>query len=133
TSPLRAVSLGPQLPRTLRGERAAISVSGSQSFQIGGDDTASVLEAMYAASLDKRQAATARDAFAARRMIESVNQQPYDFASNNLYYQGGELGRNLQQLARMIKANVGVEAGFAEVGGWDHHGNEAPLLDNLLR
>src|SRR5260370_16574859 len=66
-------------------------------------------------------------------MIDSVNQQPYDFAGNNLYFQGGELGRNLQQLARLIKANIGVEAAFAEVGGWDHHGNEAPQLASLLR
>jgi uncharacterized protein (DUF1501 family) len=43
------------------------------------------------------------------------------------------LGRNLQQLARLIKADVGVEAAFAEVGGWDHHGNEPGLLSNMLR
>src|SRR5260370_11511936 len=88
TSPLRAVSLGPPLPRTLRGERAAISVNGSQSFQIGGDDTASVLESMYGASSDKRLVSTAKDAFAATRMIGSVNQQPYDVAGNNMDFQG---------------------------------------------
>ena len=30
--------------------------------------------------------------------------------------QGGDLGRNLQQLARLIKADAGVEAAFAEIG-----------------
>jgi len=46
---------------------------------------------------------------------------------------GGELGRSLQQIARLIKADVGVEAAFAEIGGWDHHGTENPQLSNLLR
>jgi uncharacterized protein (DUF1501 family) len=49
------------------------------------------------------------------------------------YGQGGDLGRSLQQLARLIKADAGVEAAFAEIGGWDHHGNENPLLSNVLR
>jgi uncharacterized protein (DUF1501 family) len=49
------------------------------------------------------------------------------------YGQGGELGRSLQQLARLIKAEAGVEAAFAEMGGWDHHSNETQQLSNLLR
>ncbi len=133
TSPLRAIALGAQMPRTLRGDRPAISITGAQTFQIGGDDTATVLESMYAASLDKRLASTGKDAFAAKRTIESVNHLPYDQSTNQQYFQGGELGRNLQQLARLIKANIGIEAAFAEVGGWDHHGNEVPQLSNLLR
>jgi uncharacterized protein (DUF1501 family) len=39
----------------------------------------------------------------------------------------------LQQVARLIKADVGVEAAFADIGGWDHHSNEAPQLANLLQ
>src|SRR5207249_10881786 len=44
-----------------------------------------------------------------------------------------EFGRNLQQLARLIKADAGVEAAFADIGGWDHHGNETMQLSTLLR
>jgi uncharacterized protein (DUF1501 family) len=43
------------------------------------------------------------------------------------------LGRSLQQIARLIKSDAGVEAAFAEVGGWDHHQNEPNQLNNLLR
>ena len=42
------------------------------------------------------------------------------------------MGRNLQQLARLIKSDAGVEAAFAEVDGWDHHQNENQQLPNLL-
>ena len=76
---------------------------------------------------------TGKDAFAAMKMIQTITQGPYNPAGGVQYFQYGELGRNLQQVARMIKADVGVEAAFAEVGGWDHHGNEPGQLSNLLR
>jgi uncharacterized protein (DUF1501 family) len=133
TSPLRAIAMGAELPRTLRGDRAAIAVNDSQQFQIGNQDAASILESMYSATSDPRLGRTGKDAFAAMKMLRSVNQQQYSPASGVQYGQGGELGRNLQQVARLIKADVGVEAAFAEVGGWDHHGNEPNQLSNLLR
>jgi len=133
TSPLRAIATGAQLPRTLRGDRAAIAVNDNQQFQMGGQDTAGILESMYAGTSDERLGRTGSDAFAAMKMIRSIGQQPYNPAPGLQYGQGGELGRNLQQVARLIKANVGVEAAFAEVGGWDHHSNEPAQLGNLLR
>ena len=133
TSPLQAVALGPGMPHTLRGTRPAVSLSALQSLQGGNDATAGVLERMYAASADPRLAATGKDAFAAKRMIQSIGRQPFDGTRNNTYGQGGELGRNLQQLARLIKADAGVEAAFAEIGGWDHHGNEVGQLFGVLR
>lgn len=42
------------------------------------------------------------------------------------------MGRNLQQLAQLIKSDAGVEAAFAEVDGWDHHQNENNQLPNQL-
>jgi len=90
---------------------------------------------MYAKSSDERLGRTGNDAFAALKIIRSIGQQPNTppGPSGPQYGQGGELGRSLQQIARLIKADVGVEAAFAEIGGWDHHGNENPQLSNLLR
>src|SRR6185369_3691084 len=124
TSPVRAIAMGAQLPRTLRGDRSAIAVNDMQSFQVGNQDTASVLESMYATSPDIRLERTGKDAFAAMKMIRSITQGPYNPQGGAQFGQGGELGRSLQTLARLIKADVGVEAAFAEIGGWDHHGNE---------
>ena len=56
----------------------------------------------------------------------------YTPAGGAQYFQGGELGRSLQQIARLIKADAGVEAAFAEMGGWDHHGNEAGQMVTQL-
>jgi len=135
TSPVRAIAMGAQLPRTLRGERAAIAVNDMQTFQVGNQDTASILESMYATSPDARLERTGKDAFAAMKMIQQITQAPNlnNSPGNQQYFQGGELGRSLQQVARLIKADVGVEAAFAEIGGWDHHGNEPGQLFGLLR
>jgi uncharacterized protein (DUF1501 family) len=132
-SPLRAVSVGSQLHRTLRGERSAIAMNDSRQFQTGNEDAAAIIEQVYATTLDAKLGRTGKDAFAAMKTIRTINQQAYNPSNNAQYGQGGELGRGLQQIARLIKADVGVEAAFAEVGGWDHHGNENPQLSNLLR
>jgi uncharacterized protein (DUF1501 family) len=133
TSPLRAVAMGNQLPRTLRGSRSAIAVKDLSQSQTGNSDTASVLESMYAATADAQLGRAGNDTFAALKMVRSINQQGYQPQNNAQYGQGGELGQSLQQIARLIKADVGVEAAFAEIGGWDHHQNENNQLSNLLR
>jgi uncharacterized protein (DUF1501 family) len=132
-SPMRAIAMGAQLPRTLRGEQSAIAVNDAKQFQLGNSDEAAILESMYSTTADAKLGRTGKDAFAALKTIQSLNQQPYNPSNGAQYAQGGELGRSLQQIARLIKADVGVEAAFAEVGGWDHHGNENPQLLNLLR
>ncbi len=42
------------------------------------------------------------------------------------------LGDSLRQIAQMIKAGVGVEVAFADLGGWDHHVQEVGQLANRL-
>jgi uncharacterized protein (DUF1501 family) len=133
TSALRAVAMGNQVPRTLRGERDAIAVGDSQQFNMGNQNAESILESMYANSTDPQWGRTGKDAFEAMKLIQSINRTPGNPQNGAQYAQGGELGRSLQQLARLIKADAGVEAAFAEIGGWDHHGNENQQLSNLLR
>ena len=48
TSPLRAIAIGAQLPRTLRGSQAAVAVNNLDQFQVRNQDAASILESMYA-------------------------------------------------------------------------------------
>src|SRR6185369_12423324 len=77
--------------------------------------------------------AAGKDAFAAMRMIQALSRTPYTPSGGAQYVQGGELRRSLQQIARLIKADAGVEAAFAEIGGWDHHQNEPGQLNNVAR
>jgi len=130
-SPLRAISIGAQLPRTLRGNHQAVAVNNLQQFETRNKEMAAILETMYASTADSRLMASGKETFEAVKMIESINRNPYTPA-NGARYQGG-FGNALQQIARLIKADAGVEAAFADIGGWDHHVNEAPQLTSLLR
>ena len=95
--------------RTLRGDRSAIAVADMQQFRMN-DDTASILESMYATSGDKQLEGAGKDAFAAMKMIETMSRGQYTPANGAQYDQAGELGRSLQQVARLIKTDAGVEA-----------------------
>src|SRR5215831_9205296 len=128
-SPLRAISIGAQLPRTLRGNHQAVAVNNLQQFETRNKEMAAILETMYASTADSRLMASGKETFEAVKMIESINRNPYTPA-NGAQYQGG-FGNALQQVARLIKADAGVEAAFADLGGWDHHVNEGPQLTNL--
>jgi uncharacterized protein (DUF1501 family) len=131
-SPVRAIAAsGAQLPRTLRGSQSAVAVDNLSRFQVADKQSGAVLETLYAATPDVRLRTQGKATFDAVRMIDSLRQRPYTPANGAQYL--GEFGQRLQQVARLIKADVGVEVAFADIGGWDHHGNENGQLPNLLR
>jgi uncharacterized protein (DUF1501 family) len=131
SSPVRAIASGTQLPKTLQGSRGAIAVDSLPRFQVADKSTADVLENLYSSSLDTQLKAQGKATFDAIKLIESVRTRPYTPAAGAQYV--GEFGQRLQQIARLIKADVGVEVAFADIGGWDHHSNENGQLTNQLR
>src|SRR5262252_7104244 len=60
-SPLRAVAIGAQLPRTLRGSSRAVAVSNLQQFESRNKEVASILETMYASTPDPRLMASGKE------------------------------------------------------------------------
>jgi uncharacterized protein (DUF1501 family) len=130
-SPMRAIAISTQVPRTLKGSRGAVAVDDLPRFQLGSPAAAGIIEQLYAGSSDPRLKAQGHGTFEAVRSIESLRTRPYSPANGAVYQ--GEFGRRLQQIARLIKADMGVEVAFAEMGGWDHHSNENASLNNLLR
>lgn len=146
-SPLRAVALSARVPRILRGEHEAVALGNLQDFQISDEERLSILRNMYSLTSDPTLRRTGKDAFEAMQMVQGIlkparngnplpgsfnGQQVGPVNSRGAYPAGGPLGRNLQELARLIKSDAGVEAAFAEVDGWDHHQNENQQLPNLL-
>jgi uncharacterized protein (DUF1501 family) len=122
-SPVRAVALGPVLPRAMRGSRPAIALQSIGGFQVRNAVAAKQFEQMYAETKDPVLAATGRETFEAVSMLQSIQRQPY-VPANGTKYPRGRFGDSLQQIAQLIKSDVGVEMAFADVGGWDHHVNE---------
>jgi len=131
-SPVRAVSLGNSLARTVRGPIGAIAVNNLAEFQVRDTASSTTFESMYDKTPDKVLNGTGRETFEAVKLLQSIQNQKYTPA-NGAQYPQGRFGQSMEQIARMIKANVGMEVAFADIGGWDTHVNEAPQLANLLR
>jgi uncharacterized protein (DUF1501 family) len=131
-SPVRAVALGQTLPRSMRGGQPAIALQSIESFQVRNAGAAKQFEAMYSAAKDPLIQATGKETFEAMAMLQAIQRQGYTPAAGADYGRG-RLGQSLQQIAQLIKSDVGVEMAFADIGGWDHHTNEPNQLANLLR
>jgi uncharacterized protein (DUF1501 family) len=122
-APLRAISLSPDVPRSLRGRNEVIAIGNINDFQLRDAQAAAAFESMYGGTADQILNGTARETFEAIRIMRSIQKSPYSPA-NGARYPNGRLGQSLQQIARLIKADVGLEVAFADVGGWDTHVNE---------
>lgn len=135
-SPVRAVSMGPNLPRAMRGANAAVALNSVKDFQVKDAMASEAFEKMYLRSGDAELSGKGRETFEAMKLLESIRREPYAPAAQ---YPGGRLGQSLKEIARLIKAGVGLEVAFADMGGWDTHVQETGLkpttgtLSNLLR
>ncbi len=139
-SPFRAVALGTTLPRTLAGTQPAVALDNIQDFGVGGRNPAAApvsqtFESMYAQTVDTVLHGAGRETFDAVKMLKSADPGRYR-AARGASYPRGRFGDSLRQLAQLLKADLGVEVAFADVGGWDHHVNEGGTqgqLANLSR
>jgi uncharacterized protein (DUF1501 family) len=124
----RAIALGPSLPRILSGKEPAVALNNLNDFSIGGKNPKAVpvsntFEAMYDNSVDAVMHGTGQETFEAVKMLRTADPAKYTPASG-ANYPNGRFGDSLRQLAQLIKANLGVQVAFADIGGWDHHVNE---------
>ena len=139
-SAFRAISLGPALPRILTGSEPAVAINNIRDFGVGGNNPkaapiANTFEAMYDQSVDTVLHGTGKETFDAVKMLKSADPAKYTPAPG-ANYPGGRFGDSLKQLAQLIKANLGVQVAFADIGGWDHHvneGNTQGQLANVLQ
>jgi uncharacterized protein (DUF1501 family) len=127
-SAFRAIALGPSLPRILSGAEPAVAMNNINDFSIGGRNAkvspaATAFEAMYDHSVDSVLHGTGEETFDAVKMLKAADPGKYT-PSPGANYPKGRFGDSLRQLAQLIKANLGVQVAFADIGGWDHHVNE---------
>ena len=134
-SAFRAVALGTQVPRTLQGKLPAIAVSNLADFSVGGKgaQTSSIsnaFQAMYDQSSDAVLHGTGQETFEAVKMLKSADPAKYKPAAG-VYYPNTPFGNSLKQIAQLMKANLGVEAAFSDIGGWDTHQNQGAATGQL--
>lgn len=123
-TPLRAVSLTAQLPRSLQGTAPAIAMRELKRFDLRAAAAMQTsFEEQYAAAADQALGRSGGEAFEAIKMLRTVGGTRYQ-PENRARYPRSPFGRAVTQIAQLIKANVGLEIAFAEVGGWDTHFNQ---------
>jgi uncharacterized protein (DUF1501 family) len=131
-SPFRGVSLTPTLPRALSGRAPAVAMASLQQFGLrGGTEsaTAHTFEEMYAAAVRDVVHGTGQETFEAIAFLKKADPGRYLPAHGAQYR--GRYGEALKQVAQLIKADVGVELAFTEIGGWDHHAAEGGVQGQL--
>ena len=135
SSAFRAIALGPSVPRILSGSEPTVAMNNINDFAVGGRNpkaslAASAFEAMYDHSSDSVLHGIGEETFDAVKMLKAADPGKYTPAPG-ANYPRGRFGDSLRQLAQLIKANLGVQAAFADIGGWDHHVNEGATEGQL--
>ena len=140
-SPFRAVAMGANLPRMLRGAAPAIALADVRQFKLmsqtpGASQIAEGgFEAMYAQTVDHALRGTGVETFEAIDMLRKADPSRYQ-PENGADYGKSRLGQSLQQIGQLLKADIGTEVLFVDSGGWDNHVNEGGAqgqLSNLLK
>jgi uncharacterized protein (DUF1501 family) len=124
TGPLAGVSVGGAMPtRLFAGPAPAISMASVDSFTLAGDSAkrplAAALRTMYADAppLQAGPALAADKALTATASLRTAGYRPANGAS----YPDTGLGAALREVARLIKAKVGLATASVDCGDWDMH------------
>lgn len=133
--PIRAVSIGDGLPRIMQGKQPAYAVRGLEDLNlpktarsVDPETVSAALEHAYQqAAMTRTSDATELLAQSAHttldgvRQLRAVTSGPYTPSAE---YPKSELARKLMQVARLIKADIGLEVAEVDLGGWDTHQNQ---------
>ena len=130
-SPFRAVAMTPQTPRILDGGAPNVAMASLGDFTVrASGSSADRLEALYRTGSADLVHASGREMFEAVKMLRSANPQNYR-VENDAEYPRSPFGQRLREIAQLIKAGVGLEIAFADVGGWDTHVNQGASTGQL--
>jgi uncharacterized protein (DUF1501 family) len=134
-TPFRGVAIGPQLPRVLRGSSPALAIGNLQAFGLRGrgparDRIEAAFQEMYAGAATGLVATSSAEAFEAVRMLRTADPAGRS-PENGAEYPRSPFGQAMRQLAQLIRADLGLEIGFADTGGWDTHVNQGAAEGQL--
>src|SRR4051812_37102174 len=130
-SPFRAVAMTQQTPRMLEGEAPTIAMNSLDEFSVrAAGPAADRLEALYRTGSADVVHAAGGEMFEAVKILKAADPQRY-LPRNGAEYPRTQFGQRLMQIAQLIKADVGLEVAFADVGGWDTHVNQGGATGQL--
>ena len=86
---------------------------------------------MYDESSDAVLHGTGQETFEAVKMLKSAEPGEVQAGGDGANYPNTAFGNSLKQIAQLMKANLGVEAAFSDIGGWDTHQNQGAATGQL--
>lgn len=136
--PIRAVAVGDTLPRILRGDVPAFAVRGIEDLtlprsRVSGDAVAAALEHAYGGNPARGGSGAVggprdlveragRETLEGVRVLRKIVDKPPRGEAE--YPTGNGVATRLREIARLIKADVGLEVAEVDFGGWDTHRNQ---------
>ena len=127
-SHFRGVAVTAQLPRMLSGRTPALTLSSIEEFRFRNEALGKALAKLYAITEDRELRFGAENLFGAMSELKRLDSK---IPVSSERYPAGRFGVGLAQIARLIKADVGLEVAFTEIGGWDTHANEGGATGQL--
>lgn len=134
-SVLTAVAFGPQLPACLRGAPSCVAIQSLRDFglgQLAPAGFASQLAALYGRTPGALGEA-GRNALAVMNRLEAMGKEDRGPEHGAVYDETDGFAQGLRQIARLIKARVGLQAAAIDLGGWDSHITTSVLIDGPTR
>ena len=129
--PFRGMSIGRSLPRSLAGRATTFTIGSVAEARLNGPRE--LYRQLYAGESDDIVLRAAREMFSSLDFLEGKRPGRY---APEVDYPPGRFPTRLRELAKLIKADIGLETAFVDIGGWDHHAGEGSTrgaLANRLR
>jgi uncharacterized protein (DUF1501 family) len=112
----------------LAGSAPVLTLSPIEEFRLRNENMGRVLQQLYSDAADPLFHRGADSLFNALAMLRKIET---NIPAGTGSYPAGRFAAALKQVARLIKANVGLEIAFAEIEGWDTHVNEGGATGQL--
>ncbi|MEP6925286.1 MAG: DUF1501 domain-containing protein [Pyrinomonadaceae bacterium] len=143
-TPLSAVAIGQTIPESLRAAPSASALTSLDEVQLQtlhGENTNAVsqaLAALYGAEVGLL-GESGRETLELLTRVENLRGKPFT-PEGGADYKDDNFSKGLREIARLIKAEVGLEIACIDLDGWDTHffqgttaGAQAQPIDSLGR
>ena len=127
-TPFRGVAMTAQTPRMFCGITPVLTISSLEEFRLRNQAMGAALQRLYANSMDPLFRQGGNSLFESMAQLKAIESR---IPASSASYPGGVFGNGLKQIAKLIKADVGLEIAFTEIGGWDTHVNEGSTAGQL--
>ncbi len=126
-SALAGVSIGWSDEAALAGPAASLSLTSLSRFSVSGpfpEERKATMQAMHSQHPNSLLSTKFSDMLATEELLTSVS------TDTSVEYPDNSFGRQLRDLAALIRADVGLHVGALSLGGWDHHDDQTGQFEN---